>query len=228
MSIVACGLSKVGKDTFYQKSKDGLTVVKYDDNVSTDILSKYHWTIYMDSKDTTIPFFRSDTVRIASADPLKPEVHEYLNLPPGNYEKVKDTLVVMDPITREMKILRQHYIDYGTSKRKFNPCHWPAEAAKPFTSKLNKDQLEKIMYYISDWRFPEESLYYETVFNAATRLRFYRKEVIDPGKDVLSEHSVDDITTQLLLIPSPDHFPDALKLHPQYSTFIPKWIVYQN
>jgi hypothetical protein len=95
MSVSICGFKGTGKESlFYEPSK---------------------WLIYSDKPFNGLNF--ENLTRIASADLVKRECHKYLGLLEDNYEKVKNTLLTPDPITKELKTLREHYINYADEKR---------------------------------------------------------------------------------------------------------------
>jgi hypothetical protein len=222
MSISACGFKGVGKDTFYKKMISGLIVEDYNSEYKP---KGYQWVVYA-PEVMTMPIFNKESVRIGTGDPMKDKCHDYLGLPAGNYEKVKDSLVCMDPLTREMKVLRQHYVFYADSKRKLDPYHWPRAASAPIIKNLSEEDIKKVCFYNSDWRYFPEYEYYCKHFNIPLTIRFFRKDVPVPGRECLSEWSLEKVTTHLLLVPSTEDFDVAITIFPQYSTYKPRWIVH--
>ena len=223
MSICTCGFRGVGKDTFYKKMTSGLNLIPYDPKSE---IKSYKWIIYT-SPDMIEPTFNKDIIRIGTGDAIKVETHKYLKLSKGDYEKVKDSLVVIDPITREMKVLRQHYIDYADSKRNNDPHHWTKIASASITKDLDADTIKRVRYYNSDWRYFPEYEYYSNLFNSPLTIRFFRKDVPIPDRNVVSEWSLSTVTTHLLLVPTIDDFSEGVTLFPQYGNYIPRWIIHE-
>jgi len=218
--ILITGYKGTGKDSLYKFSKKSGKFYQGNDKVCN-----VGWLVYCENPHLMLPFCLSKELnRFAFADVLKMEVHDYLKLEkkkPDAYESEKNTMLMADPNSGEVKTLRQHYIDFGQMKRKEDKLYW--------CKKLNLDQGG----ILTDWRFKKEYEYMKNKYKASPEnkfkeqpvwtIRLFRSEVPIPDKleDVEedSEHNLDSEKTNFLLVPSPVDFKNLVKIMPQYSDF---------
>jgi hypothetical protein len=145
--------------------------------------------------------------RVGLADALKLEVHQQLrdngvNLPPH----ADKTMLVND------RTLRELYIEHGTLQRRQNPDHWVTMAADQIAGLNCSGCID-----ITDWRYLNELTYLRERFPVVTT-RIYRSDVPIPPADVESEHNLDLVLTDVILVPSND-VDDCLQLFPYYADY---------
>lgn len=207
--------SKTGKDHTYKLVSNGATVIPITQVPTT----RQHWVIYA-KHDAKMPVYGEGVVRSAFADTLKQQTLEYLDLQGSysEYEDVKDTLMVKDPVTQQTKVLRQHYIDYGAFRRRQDIDYWCTAAL---------DQYAGTPYdvFVTDFRFPNEHTYTGSHFADVTTTRLYRSAVAVAPMTVTSEHGVDDLETDYLFVVDAADFDIAVKVFPQYTEYKPLWVM---
>jgi hypothetical protein len=119
------------------------------------------------------------------------------------------------------KSFRRYCIERGLEMRRLNIDHWCALALKD----LSPDT--RVM--VTDWRFQNE-LRYAGTQGPVVSVRVFRKEVPIPPPNEESEHSLDAVVTDYLLVPGYDlsgrpvnheeQFQAACALFPQYRDYI--------
>lgn len=190
--VLVCGYRRTGKDTLC-KQLQGTSEVPF------------NWLIYRRPGAHLFPNWPAR--RVAFADILKDEVEASIKeyLPPG-FDRERDK---EKPLATG-KSFRQHCIDLGREKRAIDPFYW----AKLAFSSVGLD--ESII--VTDWRYPHE-LEYAKRFGEVTTIRVYRSSVPHPDPKEDSEHSLDPVSTDFLLVTSEKDFADALQYFPFYSGF---------
>src|SRR5579883_26069 len=192
---LVCGYSRTGKDTLFQilfcggKIED-YTGTREEMKEKESRLSFRKWLVYS-APTTTKPDFgdRSKLKRIAFADALKEEAFLCLNLEGKyqDYEDMKDKKLVYpqhDPMSEPVpKLLRQHYIDHGTMRRKQDIDYWCKKA-------LEKHRGKEDHVMVTDFRFTNEAAFSFKHFTTDTT-RVFNSEVKVAPKDVVSEHELD-------------------------------------
>lgn len=93
-------------------------------------------------------------------------------------------------------------------KREVGSHYWAEQLHKNYNSPL----------IISDWRFKAEYDYMKTVSSLRT-LRIYRSKVEVPKASEVTEHELDDVITDVLVVTSREDYTKACKLFPGYSTY---------
>lgn len=76
---------------------------------------------------------------------------------------------------------------------------------------------------ITDWRYPNELEYLKKYKNhKITTIRLFRSDIPIPSTETISEHQLDDMSTDFILVPktnSEEEFTKACELFPQYKKF---------
>lgn len=147
--------------------------------------------------------------RLSFASPLKEIVHKELNLQRP-----------VDPFFKDIHIhwlgysLRDMYIITAGREKMINgECHFAEMLAKRVV-----DTSPDHVYDVTDFRFPEELRVMREKFNVVTT-RVFRSSVSLPKSDDHSERSLDNLTTDYLVVPEED-VEEALALFPQYEGFV--------
>ena len=189
---LVCGYRGTGKDTLYKQMIG---------------LMDFNWSIYRSptyrSSTTSAIFEKSPLKRIAFADALKQEVVKTLNLP-SNYDVDDNKNTVI-----QGKTFRQHCIDIGADARQKDINHWCKLA-------FNGTNDDPIM--VTDWRFPNEKKYCDTLGDIIT-IRVYRSTVPIPPENEISEHSLHDVQTDFLLV-ADDEKNTVFQRFPQYTGYL--------
>lgn len=211
------GFARTGKDTFYADVANGeLELV-----TSTE---EAKWAVYVRPGATLLPLSgllaAKTHERFAHADTLKAATHHYLGLrdcPAHAFDAVKESMQLPDPVTKKLKTIRGHYIDYGQLMRADNPSVWSDHVTTATTEWCARNPFGAAM--ITDWRFENE------LKDDMTTIRLWREAVIEaqPVGDLKidSEHNLDHVQTDFLLVP-PGEAAQAAKRFPQYVGYVPR------
>lgn len=196
-AILICGYSKTGKDTLY-KQLAGISEIPF------------NWITYYENLP---PFLSSLNIdgckRGAFADILKQEVNFMLNVP-EDYESKKDM------IYKDGKTLRDHYIEHAAEMRKINPDHW----VEKLILKNSKDVVDNKVLIITDFRYPNELERMKNEFSKVVTIRVFNSKLTVPDASIISEHQLDDISTDFLLVRTPEDFDKAVVIFPQYKNYV--------
>jgi len=170
---------------------------------------KFNWLIYAKLPDAPSLTFSSNLQRIAFADKLKEEVMDNLNTPIVTYnqewlESHKD-----EPIGHGKPSFRQLLKEHALVRR--------AEKANYWSEIALQDSKGDIL--VTDFRFYDE-LDEAKKHGKVTTLRLFRSIVEIPLADEASEHDLDSLATDYLLVQSDDEFKLAVKLWPQYKDYV--------
>lgn len=147
--------------------------------------------------------------RLSFASPLKEIVHRELDLR-GR----------INPLFKEVPIswlgysLRELYIMTAGREKMINGEDHFAKMLAEKVVDISPDHV----YDVTDFRFPEELKVMKRKFNIVTT-RVFRSSVRVPAVDDHSERSLDDLTTDYLVVPGED-VEECLKMFPQYRGFI--------
>ena len=202
---LVCGYRRTGKDTLAAQINDPHPI------------QVFTWHAYGEpiENGSTGKIFRIHPSRqISFARKLKEEVREMLDLDPDfDMEPHKDSLKIQG------KLLRQHLIDHGITRREQDPNYWCKAAFEDVNSG------ESII--VTDWRFPNEYDYVLNWVNCRSNItlqtvRVFRKDVPIPP-NTPSERSLDTIQTDFVLLPQINEEDErkALASHfPQYIGYI--------
>lgn len=185
-----CGYRKTGKDTLVKMFNDQ---------------EEFKWLIY---HSPLIDDLKIDKVkRIGLADALRKEVNTIYNISDGiNYDTFKETKM------ENGKTYRDILIEHGTFRRSQDINYWVRQVIN-----LIYETDGNIM--ITDWRFVNELNYLVKWFDIIT-IRLFRSEVPIPSYEVESEHNLDNVLTNYLLVTSEEEFKKACEIFPQYNNFI--------
>lgn len=202
--ILICGYRRTGKDTFYQK----LIGEKF----------PFSWLVYAATTDKraterwqTLIAKASQIKRLAFADKLKAEIKEIYGIDPAIPDKQKDTKMFIHHITGEKVSYRDICIEWGTFRKWRNHNYW--------VSKVWEEMHNNNIYLITDFRFAEELIYlYGKPGVEIITIRLYRKSVPEPPLEIESEHGLDLIRTDYLLLEEPLDEEISEKF-PQYRNF---------
>lgn len=220
-----CGYKRSGKDTFFTKLSN-LKDITIDENLDPSQCQdlKPHFTILCkpDYIDSNFCFYKNNLIRMAMADMVKEEIHEYFKL---NFtskicaELAKEHLTFYDEETMVYRSLRSYYIEHAMKMRKINPDHW---CNKAYVNLLMSDTIqnghENNDVVITDWRFKNERLFFEKVGEVKS-YRIFRKEADDENFFDESEHELDKEITDFLVVSSAEDVVYAKKRFPQYEDY---------
>lgn len=151
--------------------------------------------------------------RLSFASPLKEIVHRNLDLPE---EKG------INPLLKNIHIpwigcsLREMYIMTARREKMINGDDYFANLLAKEVVDTSSDHI----YDITDFRFPEElEVMKMKKFNVVTT-RVFRSSVKVPDINDVTERSLDNFTTDYLVIPEEEDIGEALRMFPQYEGFI--------
>jgi hypothetical protein len=225
-----CGYKRSGKDSFYKKLITPNTIKKHKEYF--DPLNPNHAALYSSECDEKIPYFyilakpgcidstfqfyqKSPPLRMAMADMVKEEIHEYFQI---NFatkecaELAKDNLNFYDEESGKYRSLRSYYIEHAMKMRKINHDHW---CTKAYTSNLINCENEVTDIAITDWRFVNERNFFDRVGHTLT-YRIFRSEADDENFFDESEHELDKEITDFLVVGNVEDIVAAKKKFPQY------------
>jgi len=189
---IVCGYRGTGKDSLYKQFNHN---------------QPWGWLVLADPNITT-PFIVESITRIGLADQLKKDVLQQLDLPLDfDIDAHKDTLVIQG------KLLRSHFIDHGADMRNVDQNYWCIQA-------FDRRNLS-YPHMVTDWRFPNELRYVEALLASQrmqppTTIRVFRKKVPIPAANIESEHSLDAVMTNFVLISNIEDYSALLERFPQY------------
>lgn len=134
--------------------------------------------------------------RFAFADKLKEEVTLVYGIP----ENIADK----DKIQFGDKSARNLYIEWANYRKTTDSDYWCK-------------QLVSSNLIVTDWRFINELDFVKNKFNKIVTVRVYRSIIPIPSKEIKSEHELDSILTDFLIVCDDDfEFEQAVKYFPQY------------
>lgn len=158
---------------------------------------EFRWRIYSKGLEL-IP--DKNYKRFAFADKLKEEVALIYNIPINIADK--------DKIQFEDKSARDLYIEHGNYRKTTDPDCWCK-------------QLTESNLIVTDWRFINEIDFVKNKFKNVVTARVYRSVVKIPPLNITSEHELDHVLTDFLVVPDDDsEFTFATKHFPQYAGYI--------
>lgn len=201
MLTLICGYRRTGKDYLFGKlsTKTPASMRIY----KNPLVTTYNITNY------------NNFVRIAFADILKQEASGLYDIPTGIFDDEKDVKCYEHYRTGEMVSARDIYNEWGQIRRNEDPDYWCKLALRDVTT--NRD----INYIVTDWRFRNELEYGREHFPTLITARVYRSQVEEPPNNVISEHDLDHLATDLLItLDNDEEFISAVKRFPQYRNYI--------
>ncbi len=172
----------------------------------------FRWVVYKNQRNEK-HFVIESVDRVGFADKLREEVNAILNISDSiDYDTFKNTII------QEGKTYRDFLIDHAAHRRGQNLDYWVARALD--WDSLNED--DRIM--ITDWRYPNELSYLRSYPRLEIiTIRLFRSQVPIPLNNVISEHQLDPIVTDFLLVPIENHeteFALVCNLFPQYQNYV--------
>ncbi|CAH6421706.1 Hypothetical protein HVR_LOCUS1346, partial [uncultured virus] len=188
-------------------------------------------------------------LQTAFAKPLKEESAQKYGIPMIVSDADKDNKQFIHYQTGQLVSARDIYIEWGASRRSQNPDYW-CEATfismlemttdlimKSGSAQLEADssnsQVDDVWCVVTDWRYRNESRYlinklsnYEIPAEQRSNIltvRLYRSEVPEPDANIDSEHDLDSVCTDFLLLRDDveGELEKAIEKFPQYSEFVP-------
>ncbi len=204
--LALVGYTKTGKDEFARDVTE--KKLQYD---TTPKNAK--WIIYSQGDQELQKILLYSAKRYAFADALKLFTHEKLglqNCAANTFENVKDSCWFVDPESPERyNTIRDYYKFYGDQEKSKNISIWRDVVSK----QIEADSKSNNLAIVTDFRYPCE------VLENQISLRLFRSIVPIPHPDIHSEHNLDKLMTDYLLVPSEEDFRTALYLFPQYADF---------
>lgn len=217
MLIFICGYKGHGKDTLVDTIQHG-GFFKYDIFIHNTGTSG---TSGVSDASSVIDYIKK-AKRIAFADALKNEIKEEYHL-----DKIPITLAEKEikNIVDNGKLVsfRDLCIKVALERRKEDPDYWVKKAGKAIAATTDTAVV------FTDWRFINEFSYFQNVTTTTAvagvsikriTIRFFRATAVIPSNDILSEHELDDIETDYIIIPYNSTIPEKFKNKYKYhSTF---------
>jgi hypothetical protein len=222
--ILITGYRGTGKDSLFKLFQNNAQIMDFEEEKNIAEFSDGScWFVF--AEDTKFDFLlgskKIQPKRIGFADILKIETHRDLHLPdPTNlaaYDIYKERMLI------DGKNLRQHYIDFGQEKRSIDKDHWCRSAF---------EQYPDSDICITDWRFKNEfdyGLKDGVKNNCVTQtIRVFRSNVPIPKKladpTIDSEHNLDEIKTDFVLLSNKNDFDKLVLIMPQYKNYVLKCV----
>ena len=182
------GYRGTGKDSLYTAASEGRLQWRILESLRGDEL----WHVYCndgaDPEATLDDMLYGSPVRQAFADALKADVHQRLGL----VEHIDTIIGKDDPITEDGKTLRDFYIERAAEVRSTDPSYYAQRVRRRINPLATT--------VITDFRYREEL----EEFPFATTVRLYRSAVPVPPVNVPSEHQLDGIMHDILLVAAGD------------------------
>jgi hypothetical protein len=211
-----CGYKRSGKDTFYNYLSKG-NITEYTDSNKCEESEK---CFYILTKPGHIEFqsIKSNPTRIAMASIVKEEIHAYFQIKFKSKELeelAKDNLLFFDEEKAKYKTLREYYIEHAMKMRYMDCDHWCKSAWLYLLMNGDEDDNDII---ITDWRFPNEKIFFQNKGDALT-YRIFREEADDENFFDSSEHSLDSESTDFLVVGKKSDVIKAKAKFPQYEGY---------
>jgi hypothetical protein len=213
---LVCGYKRSGKDTFYKSLQNG-TLKNI--NPGEKEHSNSYFYIFSHSHNQIIDLNEIFLKQASFAAMVKKEVQEYFQISfkkPEVEDLCKDNLDFFDETQKKFRTLRDYYIEHAMKMRDSDPDHW-VKATEKYIFCNQKDSKEQFM--ITDWRFPNERLYFEKNFSSIT-YRIFRDEADDENFFDATEHSLDNDITDFLVVGNLEEAEKAKVKFPQYKDYI--------
>jgi len=194
MITLIAGYRRTGKDTLV-KMFNGET--------------PFNWIVYKHPGNDK-RFVMKKVKRIGFADKLRVELDTILGTDESiDYDTYKEIII------KDGKTYRDCLRDHAKIKRDQDINYWVRRATE-WDKVYSDDRIA-----VTDWRYINELEYISNFKNLEiTTIRLYRSEISIPSNDITSEHQLDNILTDFLLVTSSEEFKKACELFPQYKEFI--------
>ncbi len=194
MITLIAGYLRTGKDT----------LVKMFNGEET-----FNWIVYKHPQNDK-HFVMKKVKRVGFADKLRVELDTILGIDESiDYDTYKETII------KDGKTYRDFLREHAKLRRDEDVNYWVKRATE--WDKICSD--DKIA--VTDWRYTNELEYISNFRNLElTTIRLYRSDIQIPSKDIISEHDLDNILTDFLLVTSSEEFEKACEVFTQYKGFI--------
>ena len=199
MKYLVCGYKRTGKDYLFKMFNNE---IDFNWVVYTKPNSDKEFGINDDNrinKDNRIN-------RVGFADALREEVNNLYDV-----RSDEDYDVLKEMVIKDGRTYRDLLIEHAAFRRNQNIDYWISLASKDIISKND--------VMITDWRYPNEVDYLLNLDLKITTIRVFRSEVPIPPVEMISEHQLDDIVTDFLLVPE-NEFNKACEIFPQYKSYV--------
>ena len=194
MITLICGYKRTGKDTLVKMCNGD---------------EEFKWVVYKNPNSDDI-FHIRPTRRLAFAYKLRLEVSILLGIDESiDYDTFKEVIV------KDGKTYRDFLIEHAALRRSEDIDYWVRKAVD-WDNLSSDDRIS-----VTDWRYPNELDYIRQYEHLnVTTVRVYRSDVPVPSDEDISEHQLDNIITDFLLVTSDDEFEQACILFPQYKNYV--------
>lgn len=218
-----CGYKGTGKDTLYKYIREKRKDISHLYGIKT---LSYAVLSTKDNKFDLNKYY--DTSRISFADLLKEEVIEIYSIPEiYNTDDSKDIPITEFEIDNELDTkmkgmdlespysFRDFCIYHAKIRRDEDSEYWIKKSLVNFTDYCNN--------MVTDFRYPNEEQYLKSLedVNVIT-IRVFRSCIEIPPQNMISEHQLDDFTTDYVLVPYKNTKHEIEKLKekfPQYADY---------
>ncbi len=200
MIHLVCGYRRTGKDTLVKMFNGE---------------EEFNWVVYK-NPNNKVRFQIINVDRVGFADAIRREVNQMLDL-----SEIVDYNTFKEVVIRDGKTYRDFLREHGAYRRNQDVNYWVCRAA-------DWEDLTDEVIMITDWRFVNELEYLKNRgldiggLDIVT-IRLFRSEVPIPPDGIVSEHQLDNTTTDFLLLPKTNtgfEFERACSLFPQYKNYI--------
>ena len=198
-SFFITGYKRTGKDSFFRYLVEDETTFEY------QLYSQPNYEIFL-------PF---QLQRYAFADALKQEVRETFGVTVTDHNKELPLTSSLPSIKTYRDLLKY----WGNVRKSEDPHYWIKRLC---------DNIEHDNVVITDWRYPEELEEFVALVKprSVCTMRLFRCGVPIPPYDDESEHSLDHIGTDILVVNNKQDFLWAQKMFPKvYDDFVPNNIM---
>ncbi len=209
-TLFICGYKGTGKDTLCKQL-----------NCSAEV-PEFNWTILRKPGTNHTLFKFQNAQRLSFADKLKYDCHllygfganwdnrkneELTGLTNDHGIQLSDEMLHRIRSITGTTLVRDVWIYHATMMRMCNPDHWTIEAMETLQF-LNPF----LPVAVTDFRFPNEVDCWQRRQGAVVTCRVFRSEVPIAPAEVLSEHSLDNYETDLVLIPRDNFYRELIAL----------------
>ncbi len=175
MISLVCGYKKTGKDALCKMFNK---------------LEPFKWIVYRRPGSDTV-FTIKPVTRIGFADALQKEVNKMLDISESDiidYRSFKETII------KDNKTYRDLLIEHAAFRRNQNIDYWVENT-------IDWENIsDNIM--ITDWRYPNELEYLQRIQRVPNiiTIRLFRSSIPIPPDNIISEHQLDNIMTNFVLV----------------------------
>ena len=219
-TLFICGYKGTGKDTLCKQ-------LNHDPDTE-----KFNWVILRRPDSDAKLFNFEHCSRVALADALKEDCGIQYGVG-ANWDDRKNVSLIglitdtgmplPDELINKIRIMvgettvRALWIYHGNTMRTYNENHWVDEAIDT-AHKIDSNRVA-----VTDFRFENEAQHWSKYCGPVTTCRVFRKDVPIPPADYPSEHSLDKLETDLVLVPQENFLEESAALisnFPFYEQYI--------